>query len=84
MPLESGHLVFVGRDAAISSVLMLVPLVRVGGTTRATRNACYFFNSRVDDGRFAYVSYHFEDKPRLKIEEPELRQLALDLNASST
>ena len=84
VPLESGHLVLVGRDVAISSVLMLVPLVRVGGTTRATRNACYFFSSRLDDGRFAYVSYHFEDKPRLKMEEPELRQLALDLNASST
>jgi hypothetical protein len=84
VPLESGHLVLVSRDAVISSVLMLVPLVRVGGTTRATRNACYFFNSRVDGGRFAYVSYHFEDKPRLKMEEPELRQLALDLNASST
>ena len=34
VPLESGHLVFVGRDVAISSVLMLLPLVRVGGTTR--------------------------------------------------
>ena len=65
VPLESGHLVLVSRDAAISSVLMLVPLVRVGGTTRATRNACYFFNSRVDGGRFAYVSYHFEDKPQI-------------------
>jgi len=82
--LERGHLAFVGRDAAISSVLMLVPLVRVGSTTSANRNACYFFSSRLDDGRFAYVSYHFEDKPRLKMEEPELRQLALDLNASST
>jgi hypothetical protein len=81
VPLESGRLVLVSRDTAISSVLMLVPLVRVGGTTRATRNAWYFFNSRVDDGRYAYVSYHFEDKPRLKIEEPELRQLELDLSA---
>jgi hypothetical protein len=83
-PLESGHLVLVGRDVAISSVLMLVPLVRVGGTTRANRNACYFFSSRLDDGRFAYVSYHFEDKPWLKIEDPELRQLELDLSAPST
>lgn len=37
--LESGHLVFVGRDVPISSVLMLVPLVRVGGTKRISRNA---------------------------------------------
>jgi hypothetical protein len=81
VPLESGHVVLVGRDVAISPVLMLVPLVRVGGTTRANRNACYFFSSRLDDRRFVYVSYHFEDKPRLEVEEPELRQLALDLDA---
>jgi hypothetical protein len=80
-PLESRHLVLVGRDVAISPVLMLLPLVRVGGTTRATRNACYFFSSRLPDGRFAYVSYHFDDKRELKVEEPELRQLERDLNA---
>jgi len=74
--------VLVSRDAAISSVLMLVSLVRVGGTTRATRNACYFFNSRVDGGRYAYVSYHFEDKPRLKIEgNRSCGKLELDLSA---
>jgi hypothetical protein len=83
-PLESGHLVLVSRDVAISSVLMLVPLVRVGGATRAQRNACYFFSSRLDDGRFAYVSYHFEDEPQLEVEEPELRQLELELSAPST
>ena len=82
--LESEHLVFVGRDVAISSVLMVVPLVRIGGTTRASRNACYFFNARLDDGRFRYVSYHFEDEPSIEVEEPELRQLLLDLNARST
>jgi hypothetical protein len=82
--LESGHLVFVGRDVPISSVLMLVPLVRVGGTKRISRNASYFFNKRLGDGRFRYVSYHFDDEARLDVEEPELRQLALDLEAPST
>jgi hypothetical protein len=82
--LESEHLAFVGRDVLISSVLMLVPLVRIGGTTRISRNACYFFNARLDDGRFKFVSYHFEDEPSIEVEEPELRQLLLDLDARST
>jgi hypothetical protein len=84
MPLESGHLAFVRRDAAVSSVLMLLALVRVGGAEGANRNACYFFNSQLNDDRFAYVSYHFEEDPRLKVEEPELRQLALDLKTRRT
>jgi hypothetical protein len=80
--LESGHLVFVGRDVDISSVLMLVPLVRIGGATEISRNACYFFNGRADDGRFKYVSYHFEDEAELDhVEEPELQELLADLTA---
>ena len=43
---------FVGRDVDISPVLTLAPLVRIGGTKEISRNACYFFNARVDDGRF--------------------------------
>jgi hypothetical protein len=84
VPLESGHLAFVSRGVPISSVLMLVPLVRVGGTKRISRNACYFFNSRCSDGRFEYVSYHFDGEPRIKVGEPELLQLALDLSAPAT
>jgi hypothetical protein len=79
--LESEELVFVGRHVAISSVLMLVPLVRIGGTKTTSRTACYFFNARLDDGRFRYVSYHFEDEPSIEVEEPELRQLLVDLTA---
>jgi hypothetical protein len=80
--LESGHLVFVGRDVPISSVLTLVPLVRVGGASTISRNACYFFNKRVGDNRFTYISYHFEDEPELvEVEELELRDLLVDLTA---
>jgi hypothetical protein len=78
-PLESGHLVFVGRDAPISTVLVLVPLVRVGAGSGARRNACYFFESRTQGGKFSYVSYHFEDEPRIEVVDGELQQLALDL-----
>ena len=77
--LESEHLAFVGRDVDISSVLMLVPLVRIGGTKEVSRNACYFFNARVGHDRFKYVSYHFEDEAELEVEEPELEQLLVDL-----
>jgi hypothetical protein len=79
--LESGHLAFVGREADISSVLMLVPLVRIGGTKEISRNACYFFNGRVGHDRFKYVSYHFEDEDELEVEEPELEQLLVDLTS---
>ena len=79
--LESGHLAFVGRDVDISSVLMLVPLVRIGGTKEISRNACYFFNGRVGHGRFKYVSYHFEDEEELEVEEPGLEQLLVDLTS---
>ena len=39
------------------------------------------FSARtVDDSRFKFVSYHFEDEAELKeIEEPELQQLMGDL-----
>ena len=79
--LESGHLAFVDRDVDISSVLMLVPLVRIGGTKEISRNACYFFNGRVGHDRFKYVSYHFEDEDELEVEEPELEQLLVDLTS---
>jgi hypothetical protein len=80
--LESGHLAFVGRDVDISSVLTLVPLVRIGGTKEISRNACYFFNARIGHDRFKYVSYHFEDEAELEVEEPELEQLLVDLTSS--
>ena len=76
VPLESGHLVFVGRDNPISSVLILVPLVRLGAPPPSSRNACYFFSSRLEDGKFAYVSYHFEDQPKIEVEDTELQKLA--------
>jgi hypothetical protein len=79
--LESGHLAFVGRDVDISSVLMLVPLVRIGGTKEISRNACYFFNGRVGPDRFKYVSYHFGDEEELEVEEPELEQMLVDLTS---
>lgn len=81
VPLESEHLAFVERDAPISDVLMLVPLVRVGPTMSTSRNACYFFDSRVKGGGFSYVSYHFEDEPRLNVEDAELQRLVLELAA---
>ncbi len=82
-PLESGHPVFAARDADISPILVLVPMVLVGGGTQENRNACYFFNETLADGRFKYVSYHFEDDPEIKIHQAELRQLAADLNDAS-
>lgn len=80
--LESGHLVFVGKDVDISSVLMLVPLVRIGGTKEISRNVCYFFNGRISHNKFKYVSYHFEDEEEIEVEEPELEQLLVDLTSS--
>jgi len=56
-------------------------LVRIGGTERTSRSACYFFNAPLDDGKFRYVSYHFEDEASIEVEEPELRQLLVDLTA---
>ena len=61
-------------------MLTLAPLVRIVGTKEISRNACYFFNARVDDGRFRYVSYHFEDEPSIEVAEPELRQLFAELS----
>jgi hypothetical protein len=79
-PLESEHLAFVGREAEVSKVLMLVPMVIMGGTKQESRNACYFFNESLEGGRVKYVSYHFEDEPEIEVFQPEMRQLALDLN----
>jgi len=83
IPLESGHLALVARDAEISKVLMLVPMVIVGGTKQESRNACYFFNKTLEDSRIKYVSYHFEDEPEINVHQPELQHLALDLNSAS-
>ncbi len=78
-PLESEHLTFVGRDTAISPVLKLVPLVRVGATPGNVRNACYFFESR-KDGAVSYVSYHFEGEPRVKLHDHDLEELVREIN----
>ncbi|MBN1091826.1 hypothetical protein JKP75_04130 [Blastococcus sp. TML/M2B] len=74
-PLESDHLTFVSRDAAVSPVLHLVPLVRVGPTPRSANNACYFFESR-QGGAISYVSYHFEGEPRVELHDDDLEDLA--------
>jgi hypothetical protein len=81
VPLESDHLAFVGRDAGISDVLPLLPLVRLGATTSTSRNASYFFHSTVSPGVFAYVSYHFEDQPRIEMRDEELQQMTHELTA---
>jgi hypothetical protein len=65
--LESEQLVFVARDVDISSVLMIVPLVRIGGRKGTSRTARYFCNARLEDGRCRYVSYHFEDEPSIEV-----------------
>jgi hypothetical protein len=83
-PLESGHLAFVGRDAAVSTVLQLVPMVIVTGDQRPeSRNDCYFFNKRLEDGRIKYVSYHLGNEAEIKVHQLELQQLARDLNDDS-
>lgn len=74
-PLESEQLSFVAREAPISSVLKLVPLVRIGATTSKTKNAVYFFESR-QSGAVSYVSYHFEDEPRIQVQDSDLEELA--------
>jgi hypothetical protein len=80
IPLESGHLAFVGRDTEVSKVLLLAPMIIVGGTKPESRNACYFFNKTLDNGRIMYVSYHFEDEPEIEVDQAELRQLGCDLH----
>ncbi|WP_138757674.1 hypothetical protein [Modestobacter altitudinis] len=74
-PMESEQLSFVAREAPISSVLKLVPLVRIGATTSKTKNAVYFFESR-QAGAVSYVSYHFEDEPRIQVQDADLENLA--------
>jgi hypothetical protein len=74
-PLDSQQLTLVSRDADVSPVLKLVPLVRVGPSNSTSRNACYFFESRHDDV-ISYVSYHFEDQPHIEIQDTELEQFA--------
>jgi hypothetical protein len=83
IPLESGHLALVARHAEVSKVLMLAPMIIVGGTKPGSRNACYFFNKGLEDGRFKYVSYHFEDEPEIDVHQPKLQQLVLNLNDAS-
>ncbi|MGY1681985.1 hypothetical protein [Geodermatophilus sp. SYSU D01176] len=78
-PLESGQLTFVSRDAVISPTLALVPLVRIGPSASRTRHACYFFESR-RDGSVSYVSYHFEDEPRIQVRDDDLEHLAQEFN----
>ena len=81
--LESEQLTFVSRDAAVSPVLRVVPLVRIGPSTSSTRNACYFFESR-RDGAFSYVSYHFEDEPRIEVQDTDLEQLAQQVDSPTS
>jgi hypothetical protein len=83
VPLESEHLAFVSRERAITPVLKIVPLVRVGPAASSSRNACYFFDSHLSGDEFSYVSYHFEDQPRINVEDPDLEELARQLAASS-
>ena len=54
--LESGHLVFVGSNVPISSVLMLVPWYAPGGTKTASRNACCFINGSLGDASLGLFS----------------------------
>ncbi|WP_457025477.1 hypothetical protein [Geodermatophilus sp. SYSU D01119] len=79
-PLESEHLTFVARDSAVSPVLRLVPLVRVGPTPSSANNACYFFESR-KDGSISYVSYHYEGEPRVELQDEDLEQLVQQINS---
>jgi hypothetical protein len=78
-PLESEHLTFVARDAAISPVLHLVPLVRVGPTPTSANNACYFFESR-QGGAISYVSYHYEGEPRIELQDDDLEEFVQRIN----
>jgi hypothetical protein len=82
-PLESEHLAFVSRSLTITPALKLVPLVRVGPTASSSRNACYLFESHLTGDMFSYVSYHFEDQPRIQVEDHELEELAQQLTPVS-
>jgi hypothetical protein len=82
VPLESEHLAFVDLVPAISSVLKIIPLVRVGPSASTSRNACYFFESRLKTDLFSYVSYHFEDQPRIQVFDHELEEFVRELRES--
>ena len=53
-----------------SSALKLLPLVQVGASPEAAKNACYFFNRTEGEG-VRFVSYHFARCPELSGEFPE-------------
>jgi len=75
LPIDSEHLAFVSRDLTTSSVLEMTPLVRLGSSP-SNRNASYFFNSHLEGDTFLYVSYHFQEQPRIEIVDHELGELA--------
>jgi hypothetical protein len=78
-PLDSDYLAIVGRAVDISAVVHLVPLVRVKTSMSKSRNACYFFDSR-RDGSVSYMSYHFEDEPRMQLPDADLEELAQQIS----
>jgi len=80
VPLESEHLAFVSRDLPTSQVLEIVSLVRLGLPDSSGRNACYFLESRLKDGYFSYVSYHFADNSRIQVKDHELEALVGELS----
>ena len=79
-PLESEHLAFVSRTVPITPVLHLAPLVRLGPSPTSSHNACYFFNSQESNGEWSFVSYHFEEEPRIRLKDQDVMALANELS----
>jgi hypothetical protein len=83
VPAESDRVAFVSRDLEISPVLRLAPLLRVGPPGSSARNACYFVSLHVAGDEYTYVSYHFEDQPRINASDPELEELSRQLDENA-
>jgi hypothetical protein len=81
--LEADSLVFVDRYREPARALPIAPLIRVDTSTSTTKNACYFLNSRNDDdGKYSFVSYHFEDEPDIERSDPMLDALVQVLSTA--
>lgn len=83
MPLEGARLYLVPRSQYVTNALKLLPLFKLSTPVETQENVVYFFSGRRADGRFDFVSYHFQSVPRNVMDDAELSSLIAALTPAS-
>jgi hypothetical protein len=81
MEADELYLVQAGSRAA-RNVLRVAPLLRMRLAPRSAENACYFYNSLVNEREAEFISHHFEAQPHITLQDPDLLELLARLSAA--